>query len=282
MAGAPRSMWKGAVSFGLVTVPVKLYNATESDYAIRFNMLHKDDLSRINQKIWCPVEQKTIERSDTVKGYEYAPDQYVVVTDEDLEKIPLKTVKQLTVEQFVPRDDPTVAGQLRFAKQAYYLEPEKVGRKAFFLLREALKQKNVIAICKIVLRERESVAALEPYGDTLMLTTLHWPDEIRSAGWIEASTEDLAFKPAEMTMALQLVDAMSGQFDPTAFRDEYRDALVSMLEAKVSGAAPAETVESVAAPPLDLMEMLKASIEMAPKAEEKPKRKTAKRAAAVA
>jgi DNA end-binding protein Ku len=278
MAGAPRSMWKGAVSFGLVTVPVKLYNATESDYAVRFNMLHKDDFSRINQKIWCPVEEKIIERSETVKGYEYSPDQYVVITEQDLETIPLKTVKSITVEQFVPRDDETVAGQLRFAKQAYYLEPEKVGRKAFYLLREALRQKQSIAICKIVLREREVMAALEPHEDTMLLTTLHWPDEIRSAGWIEASPEDLVFKPAEMTMALQLVDAMSGSFDPTAYRDEYREALLSMVQAKVDGTTLAPVSAPETSAPLDLMEMLKASIEQAPVVEKKTVKKT-KRAA---
>jgi DNA end-binding protein Ku len=239
---------------------VKLFNATESDYGVKFNMLHKDDGSRINQKIWCAAEGKVIERSDTVKGYEYAPDQYVVVTDQDLEALPVKTVKSITVEQFVSRDDPTVNAQLRFAKQAYYLEPEKVGRKAFYLLREALRQKQSIAICKITLREREALAALEPFEDTLMLTTLHWPEEIRSAKWVEATAEDVSFKPAEVSMALQLVDAMTGTFDPAGFRDEYRDAMLQMVQSKISGETITTPVVEVTPPPMDLMDVLAASL----------------------
>ena len=102
-----RSMWKGAIQFGLVTIPVKLYTATESDYTIRFNMLHETDLSRIQMKVWCPEDEKVISRGETVKGYEYAPDQYVVITDEDLEKVPLKTVRSIEIEQFAPRDEAT-------------------------------------------------------------------------------------------------------------------------------------------------------------------------------
>jgi len=277
---APRSMWKGAVSFGLVTVPVKLYNATESDYGIHFNMLHKDDGSRINQKIWCPVEEKIIERSETVKGYEHAPGEYVIITDEDLEKIPLKTVKAITVEQFVLRNDETIAGQLRFAKQAYYLEPEKVGRKAFYLLREALRQKGVIAICKVVLRERESMAALEPFEDTLMLTTLHWPEEIRSAKWVESTVEDTTFKPAELAMAEQLVDAMTGEFSPVAYHDDYRDAMLQLVQAKVDGGADVAAPAVKDAPaPLDLMDLLKASIAQTPETKAAKKTTKTKRAA---
>ena len=278
---APRSMWRGAVSFGLVTVPVKLYCATESDYGVKFNMLHKDDGSRINQKIWCAAEGKLIERSDTVKGYEYEPDQYVIVTDEDLEKIPLKTVKSITVEQFVQRDDATVAGQLRFAKQAYYLEPEKVGRKAFYLLRQALREKNVIAICKVVLREREAMAALEPFEDTMMLTTLHWPEEIRSAKWVEATVEDTTFKPAELAMAEQLVDAMVREFDPASYHDDYRDAMLQMLQAKVEGSDGDLVAPAAATPaPVDLMDLLAASI--AAQAPSEPEKKPAKKAKRVA
>src|SRR6478752_4312381 len=159
-------MWKGAIQFGLVTIPVKLYTATESDYTIRFNMLHEPDLSRIQMKVWCPEDDKVISRSETVKGYEYAPDQYVVITDEDLEKVPLKTMRSIEIEQFT--------------KQAYYIEPDKIGRKAFYLLRAVLQEKGLTAICKVVIRDREALAAMDPFEDTMVLTTLHWPDEIRS------------------------------------------------------------------------------------------------------
>ena len=132
-------MWKGAIQFGLVTIPVKLYLATESK-GISFNMLHKEDLSRIQMKILCPVEDEVISRSDTVKGYEYSPGEYVVITDEDLERVPLKTVRSIEIEQFTKaeRDDAAV----RFVKSAYYLEPDKIGRKAFYLLKSVLEDEE--------------------------------------------------------------------------------------------------------------------------------------------
>ncbi|HEX4935375.1 MAG TPA: Ku protein, partial [Gemmatimonadaceae bacterium] len=161
-----RSMWKGAIQFGLVTIPVKLYTATESDYAIRFNMLHETDLSRIQMKVWCPEDEKVISRAETVKGYEYAPDQYVVITDEDLDKVPLKTVRSIEIEQFAPRDE-TAAEHARFTKQAYYIEPDPIGRKAFALLKSVLAEKNLTAIAKVVIKDREDLAAIDPFGPTM-------------------------------------------------------------------------------------------------------------------
>ena len=173
-------MWKGAIQFGLVTIPVKLYVATESRAGISFNMLHETDKSRIQMKIWCPEDEKIIGRDETVKGYEYAPDKYVVIDDEDLEKLPLKTVRSIEIEQFVPADE--AEAQTRFVKQAYYIEPDKVGRKAFQLLKEVLADKGLTAICKIVIRDREALAALNPFEQTMLLSTLYWPDEIRDIG----------------------------------------------------------------------------------------------------
>ena len=156
-----RSMWKGAIQFGLVTIPVKLYTATESEYTIRFNMLHETDLSRIQMKVWCPEDEKVISRGETVKGYEYAPDQYVVITDEDLEKVPLKTVRSIEIEQFAPRDAATEE-HAKFTKQSYYIEPDKIGRKAFYLLRQVLEERGLTAICKVVIRDREALAVARP------------------------------------------------------------------------------------------------------------------------
>ena len=183
-------MWKGAIQFGLVTIPVKLYTATESDYAIRFNMLHESDLSRIQMKVWCPEDEKVISRGETVKGYEYAPDQYVVITDEDLDKVPLKTVRSIEIEQFAPRDD-TTRQHAQFTRQAYYIEPDKIGRKAFYLLRQVLAEKGLTAICKVVIRDREALAALDPFEETMLLTTLHWPDETRSTKELDLPAEFL-------------------------------------------------------------------------------------------
>jgi DNA end-binding protein Ku len=258
-----RSMWKGAIQFGLVTIPVKLYTATESDYAIRFNMLHAPDLSRIQMKVWCPADEMVISRGDTVKGYEYAPDQYVVITDEDLEKVPLKTVRSIEIEQFAPRDD-TARQHAQFIKQAYYIEPDKIGRKAFYLLKQVLAERGLTAICKVVIRDREALAALDPFENTMLLTTLHWPDEIRSTTELDLPEEDLEFKPAELRMAEQLIEAMTEAFDPAKYRDEYRDALLKVIEAKVEGveiARPEPAAESTNL--VDLMKLLEASVKAA-------------------
>ena len=258
-----RSMWKGAISFGLITIPVRLYTATESEYAIRFNMLHATDLSRIQMKTWCPVEDEPISRSDTVKGYEFAPGEYVVITDEDLDKVPLKTVRAIEIEQFAPRDEATQS-HAQFTKQSYYLEPDKIGRKAFSLLRQVLAAKGLTAICKVVIRDREALAALDPFGDTMLLTTLHWPDEIRSVKELDLGDEAVEFKPAELRMAEQLVDAMTESFDPARYKDEYREALLSVIQAKIEGqeiVAPeqAETGSNL----VDLMKLLEASVKAA-------------------
>jgi DNA end-binding protein Ku len=254
-----RSMWKGAIQFGLVTIPVKLYLATESSYQVRFNMLHEKDLSRIQMKTWCPVDEEMISRSDTVKGYEYSPDQYVVITDEDLEKVPLKTVRTIEIEQFTKaeRDD----ANTRFVKQAYYVEPDKIGRKAFYLLKSVLAEEDLTAICKVVIKDREALASLDPFAETMLLTTLHWPDEIRSTKELDLPEEAPDFKPAELAMAKQLVAAMTSEFEPANYRDEYRDALMQVIEAKIEGHQPAtpEPVEETGNL-IDLMAALEASV----------------------
>jgi DNA end-binding protein Ku len=252
-------MWKGAIQFGLVTIPVKLYLATESNYQVRFNMLHEKDLSRIQMKTYCPVEDEVISRSDTVKGYEYAPDQYVVITDEDLEKVPLKTVRTIEIEQFTKADRED--DNTKFVKQAYYVEPDKIGRKAFYLLKSVLAQEELTAICKVVIKDREALASLDPFAETMLLTTLHWPDEIRSTKDLDLPDEEPDFKPAELAMAKQLVSAMTGEFEPEKYRDEYRDALMQVIEAKIEGHAPAapEPVEE-SGNLIDLMAALEASV----------------------
>jgi len=257
-----RAMWKGAIQFGLVTIPVKLYLATESKSTISFNLLHKEDLSRIQMKIWCPVDEAMIERSDTVRGYEYAPGEYVVITDDDLDHVPLKTVRSIEIEQFVERE--ANQGAVRFVKQAYYLEPDKVGRKAFALLRTVLAEQGLTAICKVVIKDREALAALDPFQGTMMLSTLHWPDEIRAVGDLDLGDEEFTFKPAEKAMAAQLVAAMTGEFDPTQYRDEYREAVRGVIEAKVEGRETVETIEpDTGGKLIDLMAALEASVKAA-------------------
>lgn len=260
-----RAMWKGAIQFGLVTIPVKLYLATESKYGVSFNMLHEKDLSRIQMKIFCPVDEKVIPRSETVKGYEWAPDQYVVITDEDLEKVPLKTMRSIEIEQFTKPDQED--GNVRFVKQAYYVEPDKIGRKAFYLLKQVLQDEELTAICKVVIKDREALAALDPFNKTMLLTTLHWPDEIRSIKELELSDEEFTYKPAELQMAKQLVAAMTGEFEPQNYKDEYREALMKVIDAKVEGkqiVEPAPVEESGNL--IDLMAALEASVNAAKQA----------------
>ena len=260
-----RAMWKGAIQFGLVTIPVKLYLATESKYGVSFNMLHEKDLSRIQMKVWCPVDEEVVSRSETVKGYEWAPDQYVVITDEDLEKVPLKTMRSIEIEQFTKPDQED--GNVRFVKQAYYVEPDKIGRKAFYLLKQVLQDEELTAICKVVIKDREALAALDPFDKTMLLTTLHWPDEIRSIKELELPDEDFTYKPGELQMAKQLVAAMTGEFEPEKYKDEYREALMKVIEAKVEGkqvVEPAPVEESGNL--IDLMAALEASVNAAKQA----------------
>lgn len=257
-----RSMWRGAIQFGLVTIPVRLYLATESR-GISFNMLHESCLSRIQMKVFCPHHDQVVSRGETVKGYEYAKDEYVVISDADLARVPLKTVRSIEIEKFVPaaaaEGEPS-----RFVKQAYYVEPEAIGRKAYALLREVLAEQGLAAVCKVVIKDREALAALEPHGDALVLETLHWPDEIRSTDELDIPTDDVGVKPAERAMAAQLIAAMTGSFDPAEYRDEYRAALQEVIDAKVEGRQIAEPEAPPAGGQLvDLMAILEASVSAA-------------------
>ncbi|HJW21803.1 MAG TPA: Ku protein [Candidatus Limnocylindrales bacterium] len=260
-----RSMWKGAIQFGLVTIPVKLYLATESRAGVSFNMLHEKDKSRIQMKIWCPEDEAIISRTDTVKGFEYAPDQYVVITDQDLEQLPLKTVRSIEIEQFVETE--AAQSHTKFVKQAYYLEPDKVGRKAFSLLKSVLADQGLTAICKIVIRDREALAALDPFENTMLLSTLYWPDEIRALNELDLPEEEPEIKPAEKRMAAQLIEAMTGEFDPAQYHDAYREALMQVIESKIEGRETVAVEEPEEGTKLvDLMAALQASVKAATEA----------------
>ena len=266
----PRAMWRGAIQFGLVTIPVRLFLATETRGGLSFNMLHAEDLKRIQMKVHCP-EHGEIKRSDTVRGYEWSKGQYVVLEESDFEAVPLKTVRSIEIEQFVParrEEGPS------FVKQSYYLEPEPVGRKAFQLLKTVLAESELQAICKIVLKDREQLAALDPFGGTMLLSTLYWPDEVRDAADLDIPEEDVEFKQSEIDMARQLVDALTGDFDVGRYKDEYREALLKVIERKVAGQpveAPMPELETSKL--TDLMAVLEASV-VAARAEAEAEAKT--------
>jgi DNA end-binding protein Ku len=252
-----RSMWRGAIQFGLVTIPVKLYLATEQG-GIGFNLLHATCLNRIQMKVYCPYHDEVISRSDTVRGYEYTKGKYVVVTDEDIDSVPLKTVRAIEIEMFInaARD-----GQgTQFVKQAYYLEPEQIGAKAFYLLKSVLADQGKSAICKIVLKDREQLAALNPFSKTMLLTTLHWPDEVRAMDELNLPEDQIDIKPAEKKMAEQLVASMTGEFSADEYQDDYRQALMAVIERKVAGEAPEPATRAEPTNITDLMAALEASV----------------------
>ncbi|MEU4216783.1 Ku protein [Actinoplanes sp. NPDC026623] len=257
-----RAIWKGAVSFGLVSIAVKLFSATE-EKDIRFHQVHRSDGGRIKYKRTCSIDGEEVTYDDIAKGYDLGGGEMVILTDEDFAELPLTTSRAIDVLQFVPAEqiDP-----LLFAK-AYYLEPEGPAAKPYVLLRDALAESDRVAIVKVALRQREQLATLRVHDDVLVLNTMLWPDEVRTPdfGFLD---EDIETRPAELAMASSLIDSMAGSFKADEFTDNYRAALQEVIDAKVEGreiVAPEEAEEAPAAA-VDLMAALKASVERAKKA----------------
>jgi DNA end-binding protein Ku len=257
-----RAIWKGAVSFGLVSIAVKLYSATE-EKDIRFHQVHRTDGGRIKYQRTCSIDGEVVTYDDIAKGYDIGGGEMVILTDEDFADLPLTTSRAIDVLQFVPAED---IDPIMFAK-AYYLEPEGQAAKPYVLLRDALQDADRVAIVKIALRQREQLATLRVRDDVLVLNTMLWPDEVRQVdfGFLD---EDIETRPAELAMASSLIDSMAGSFKPEEFTDNYREALQEVIDAKVEGrevVTPEETEEAPAAA-VDLMAALKASVERAKKA----------------
>jgi DNA end-binding protein Ku len=221
-------------------------------------MLHASCLNRIQMKIYCPFHDEVVPRSETVRGYEWSKGRYVVVTDEDLESVPLKTVRSIEIAAFVDADQEAHGAE--FVKSAYYLEPDPVGKKAFFLLRSVLEENRKTAICKVVMKDREQLAAINPYSSSMLMTTLHWPDEIRPIEELAVDADGIEIKASERKMAEQLIASMTGDFDPAEYRDDYRQALMGVIEAKVAGEEPAPIAAVEPTKIGDLMAALEASV----------------------
>jgi DNA end-binding protein Ku len=254
-----RSIWKGAISFGLVTIPVKLYSATE-EKNVSFHQVHREDGGRIRYKRVCSVDGEEVSYGDIAKGYELSSGETVILTDEDFADLPLSSSRTIDVLQFVPLED---VDPIYFAK-SYYLEPERTGTKPYVLLRDALEQSDKVAVVKVALRQREQLATLRVRDGVFVLETMLWPDEIRTPdfGFLD---EDIEVRPQELTMAGSLIDSLTADFDPSQYTDEYREALESVIAAKVEGQ---EIVQPAAEQPqggavLDLMAALRASVEAA-------------------
>jgi DNA end-binding protein Ku len=254
-----RSIWRGAVSFGLVSIGVKLYSATE-DKDIRFNQVHATDGGRIKYKRVCSIDGEEVEYSEIAKGYELPDGQLVILTDEDFDDLPLSTRREIDVLQFVDQDE---IDPIHFEK-TYYLEPDGPATRPYVLLRDALANAGQVAITKIALRQRESLAALRVRDDVLVLHTMRWPDEIRRPdfGFLD---EDVTVRPQELQMAEALISSMSGAFDPHEFTDDYREAMTALLEAKQSGGEvqPVPETADPGAAVVDLMSALRRSVEKA-------------------
>jgi DNA end-binding protein Ku len=251
----PRSMWKGAISFGLVTIPVAVYPATE-EKSLKFNQLHDEDMGRIRYKRVCDKDSEEVSYEHIVKGYEYEKDRYVVLTDEDLDAVPVESSRAIDIHQFVDLDeiDPV------YFKKTYYLVPEETGAKAYALLRRALQEENKVGVAKVSFRDKEHLAALRFKDDAFVLETMFWPDEIRAADF-DTIHEDGKVREQELEMARALIANLTEAWNPEAYRDEYREALLEIVEKKIAGEEIEVVPETAPARVVDLMEALKASVE---------------------
>jgi DNA end-binding protein Ku len=256
-----RAIWRGAVSFGLVSIPVKLYTATE-ERDVSFHQVHREDGGRIRYKRVCQIDGEEVPYSDIAKGYELPSGETVVITDEDLADLPLSTSRVVDVLSFVPLEQ---VDPIYFAK-TYYLEPDKTATKPYVLLRDALEQADSVALVKVAIRTRESLATLRVREGVLVLETMVWPDEVREPdfGFLD---EDIKVRPQELAMAQSLIDSMSSDFDPTQYHDDYRQALQQVIEAKVEGREVVEqpVEEEETGSVVDLMAALRASVAAAKK-----------------
>ncbi len=250
-----RSIWNGAISLGLVTIPVRLYPATEQR-GVAFHQVHPEDGGRIRYRRVCSACGEEIPYADTAKGYELASGEVVVLTDEDLADVPLPTSRSIEVVHFVPVEqlDP-----VQLAK-SYYLAPEPSGARAYVLLRVALQRSGKVAVVKIALRQRESLAMLRVRDDVLVLDTMLWPDEVRTPDF-DFRDHNVEVGSRELEMADSLVDVMTADFEPGRHHDAYREALQAVVEAKVEGRQVVRPQAPEASG--DLMAALRASVEAA-------------------
>jgi DNA end-binding protein Ku len=279
-----RAIWKGAVSFGLVSVPVKLYSATESK-DISFRQVHAKDGGRIKYQRVCSIDGEEVAYADIAKGYETEDGEMVILDDSDMADLPASSSREISVEKFVPSEqiDPMLF------EKSYYLEPEKSGAKPYALLRQALEEADRMALVTVSLRNRMSLAVLRVRNDVIVMQTMMWPDEIRDADFASVDTADA--KPAEVKMAKMLVDTLAGDFEPDEYEDDYREAVEALVKAKIEGGEVKATpkAKKTGGEVVDLLAALQRSVDAAKsargegagedEAEAKPKKAVAKKTA---
>jgi len=266
-----RAIWKGAVSFGLVNVPVRLYSATEN-HDVQFRQVHREDGGRIKYQRICSIDGEQVSYDDIAKGYETEDGQMVVLTDEDMSDLPTRSSREIAVEKFVPSEqiDPMLL------EKSYYLEPDKAATKAYALLRDALKAADRMAIVTVSIRARMTIAVLRVRDDVIVMQTMLWPDEIRAAQFANLG-EDVDVKPAELAMAHMLVESLAGDYVPGDYEDDYQAAVESLVRTKLEGgevqAAPA--AQETGGEVVDLLAALQRSVERAKASRGEPTAQTA-------
>lgn len=272
------SVWSGYLTFGLISMPVRLFSGARSS-GISFHMLHRDDLVRVKQQLICPNENKVVERSEIVKGYEYRKNEYVVIEPEEIKKIEPKTAKTMEILEFVKTSevDPV------YFESSYYMMPEEAGRRPYALLTKALEESEFVAIAKLTMHNREYTVFLRPHEGGLMLHTMYYEEEVRKVEGFGAP--DVELKDAEVKVAHQLINALATEWEPEKFHDEFQENLKKMIQTKLEGGKIAEVEKpKKMAPVVDLMAALKESLAQmegkkkpAAAISEAPARKRAKR-----
>jgi len=268
---AARAIWTGTVSFGMVSIPVRLYTATES-HDVRFHLLHKKDHARLKNVRWCPIDEKAVPWEEVERGYEYAKGKYMPITEEDLDKLPVATVHTVDIANFVKLEevDPI------YYDKTYYLAPDENGVKAFTLLRRALEETGRAAVAKVAIRDKENLCLVRPYGEVLSLETMLYANEVRPADeLVGAADGSVKVSPRELEMAVSLIENLSDSFDPEKYKDEFQAAVQKVIRAKVEGAPLPEAPVRRGAKVVDLMEALRASVEATRKKSATPARRRA-------
>ncbi len=264
-----QTVWKGAISFGLLNVPVKMGSATQKEN-ISFRQLHKACNTPVNQKRFCSKCNKEVAYEDIVKGFEYEPGKFVLVTNDELDALPIKSAKYMDIVDFIHigEVDPV------YFDKTYYLWPEKGGEKAYLILREAMRQTGRVAVAKVTLREKEHLCLIRLIGDTISVAMMYFQDEIRDTAelGIAQLSDAVKVRPEEMDMAIQLVQNLTAEFQPEKYHDAYREELLKLIRAKVEGkqVVEPESVEVPAGNVVDLMERLRQSVEATKAKNEQP------------
>jgi DNA end-binding protein Ku len=248
------SVWSGYLTFGLISMPIRLFSGARSS-GISFNMLHRDDLQRVKQQYYCPADNRVVERSEIVKGFEYRKDEYVVIDPEEIKKIEPKTAKTMEILEFVK------AGEVDpvYFESSYYLMPEEAGRRPYALLTKALEESEYVAIAKLTMHNREYTVFLRPHEGGMMLHTMYYEEEVKKVEGFGAP--DVELKDSEVKVAHQLIAALAAKWEPEKFHDDFQENLKKLIQTKLEGGEVAEVEQQKKlAPVVDLMAALKASL----------------------